>query len=153
TWDASTHTLHMTGVLPDIERERIVRETAPPEFVAKLKELQEQSKAKKDDRHFGKVTLSETPPGLNLKYAGVREKDVHYDPSTRELTANIELGDKDVKTLAFAAGDSTFRDAVDELYVESSKFRVSPWWLFWFYILNTIGELCLSPVGLSMVSK
>jgi POT family proton-dependent oligopeptide transporter len=153
TWDASTHTLHMTGVLPDIERERIVRETAPAEFVAKLKELQEQTKAKKDDRHFGKVTLSETPPGLNLKYAGFREKDVHYDPSTRELTANIELGDKDVKTLAFASGDPTFRDAADELYVESSKFRVSPWWLFWFYILNTVGELCLSPVGLSMVSK
>ena len=31
--------------------------------------------------------------------------------------------------------------------------RVSSWWLFWFYILATLGELCLSPVGLSMVSK
>jgi POT family proton-dependent oligopeptide transporter len=30
---------------------------------------------------------------------------------------------------------------------------VSAWWLVWFYILSTIGELCLSPVGLSMVSK
>jgi POT family proton-dependent oligopeptide transporter len=37
--------------------------------------------------------------------------------------------------------------------VQSSKFRVSSWWLFWFYILCTLGELCLSPVGLSMVSK
>jgi POT family proton-dependent oligopeptide transporter len=30
---------------------------------------------------------------------------------------------------------------------------VSSWWLFWTYILATFGELCLSPVGLSMVSK
>jgi POT family proton-dependent oligopeptide transporter len=30
---------------------------------------------------------------------------------------------------------------------------VGPWWLFWVYLLHTLGELCLSPVGLSMVSK
>jgi POT family proton-dependent oligopeptide transporter len=30
---------------------------------------------------------------------------------------------------------------------------VSGWWLVWFYLLCTVGELCLSPVGLSMVSK
>jgi len=30
---------------------------------------------------------------------------------------------------------------------------VGPWWLFWVYVLHTLGELCLSPVGLSMVSK
>ena len=42
---------------------------------------------------------------------------------------------------------------MNDLYVASAKFKVSSWWLFWFYILCTIGELCLSPVGLSMVSK
>jgi POT family proton-dependent oligopeptide transporter len=31
--------------------------------------------------------------------------------------------------------------------------RVSPWWLFGLYFLHTIGELCLSPVGLSIVTK
>ena len=30
---------------------------------------------------------------------------------------------------------------------------VGPWWLFWVYVLHTLGELCLSPVGLSMVTK
>ena len=30
---------------------------------------------------------------------------------------------------------------------------VSPWWLIGLYFLHTIGELCLSPVGLSMVTK
>lgn len=27
------------------------------------------------------------------------------------------------------------------------------WWLITLYILHTMGELCLSPIGLSMVSK
>jgi POT family proton-dependent oligopeptide transporter len=30
---------------------------------------------------------------------------------------------------------------------------VSPWWLVGVYFLHTIGELCLSPVGLSTVTK
>ncbi len=35
----------------------------------------------------------------------------------------------------------------------ASGDRVSPWWLTTLYFLQTCGELCLSPVGLSMVTK
>jgi POT family proton-dependent oligopeptide transporter len=31
--------------------------------------------------------------------------------------------------------------------------KVSMWWLIGLYIIHTMGELCLSPIGLSMVSK
>jgi POT family proton-dependent oligopeptide transporter len=31
--------------------------------------------------------------------------------------------------------------------------RVSPWWLVGVYFIQTLGELCLSPVGLSTISK
>lgn len=31
--------------------------------------------------------------------------------------------------------------------------KVSMWWLFALYVIHTMGELCLSPIGLSMVSK
>ena len=31
--------------------------------------------------------------------------------------------------------------------------RVTPWWLLTVYLLHTIGELCLSPVGLSTMTK
>lgn len=31
--------------------------------------------------------------------------------------------------------------------------KVSMWWLIGLYIVHTMGELCLSPIGLSMVSK
>jgi POT family proton-dependent oligopeptide transporter len=31
--------------------------------------------------------------------------------------------------------------------------RVSPWWLVLSYFISELGELCLSPVGLSAVTK
>jgi len=31
--------------------------------------------------------------------------------------------------------------------------RVSPWWLVWAYMISEFGELCVSPVGLSAVTK
>jgi len=40
--------------------------------------------------------------------------------------------------------------AVKELGVGD---KVSMWWLFGLYVIHTMGELCLSPIGLSMVSK
>jgi proton-dependent oligopeptide transporter, POT family len=38
-------------------------------------------------------------------------------------------------------------------YYEANHLRVSPWWLIGLYFLQMVGELCLSPVGLSMVTK
>jgi POT family proton-dependent oligopeptide transporter len=37
--------------------------------------------------------------------------------------------------------------------VEATGMRVSPWWLIGLYFLQMVGEFCLSPVGLSMVTK
>jgi POT family proton-dependent oligopeptide transporter len=38
-------------------------------------------------------------------------------------------------------------------FTADPALKVSPWWLVAVYCLHTIGELCLSPVGLSTVSK
>ena len=38
-------------------------------------------------------------------------------------------------------------------YFQLSGQRVSPFWLIGLYFLQMLGELCLSPVGLSMVTK
>jgi len=38
-------------------------------------------------------------------------------------------------------------------YFEAHHARVSPMWLIGLYLLQCLGELCLSPVGLSMVTK
>src|SRR4051812_30330 len=36
---------------------------------------------------------------------------------------------------------------------QAEGVRVSPWWLFWAYAISELGELCVSPVGLSVVTK
>src|SRR5437879_6849633 len=36
---------------------------------------------------------------------------------------------------------------------QSTGQPVSPWWLVMLYLFHTLGELCLSPVGLSTVTK
>src|SRR3954451_12626978 len=78
---------------------------------------------------------------------------IQYDPQTRALTTYVPIKEKEDLALRFFAGDPGFATSVKHLFVESGRVRVSSWWLFWSYIVATLGEVCLSPVGLSMVSK
>ena len=52
-----------------------------------------------------------------------------------------------------AALEPEWKKALRELEKASRKARVSGTWLFLSYLFATLGELCLSPVGLSMVTK
>jgi POT family proton-dependent oligopeptide transporter len=145
--------LRVYGVLPDNERDLIIEKTAPEEFQKKVKELADASKKIDDDVKSVSVTLDTVPPGFDMKYAGLKKSVVAWGPKARTLTAYQTLQDKEVKALLVAAGEPGLRDTINDLFVKSNIFVVSYWWLFWSYILATLGELCLSPVGLSMVSK
>jgi dipeptide/tripeptide permease len=152
-FDPNTQLFHLRGVLPDVERDRIVRDTSPDDFVKKTEELQSKSNEAQGKVFRVEVQLNKEPPGFEMRYTGFNKTEVYYDPTTRTLSSTIRLKDRDVKALWLAAGDPEFRETINDLFQESSIYRVSPWWLFWFYIIATLGELCLSPVGLSMVSK
>jgi POT family proton-dependent oligopeptide transporter len=154
-YDANGRELQMSGVLARTEFERVVRATAPATYRASLKQLRETLDGQRRQRQplNAQVTLSEIPAGFDLKYAGFPASAVSFDPASQTLTVKTEIADKDEKSLLVAAADPAFRDSVGQLFVESSRFKVSSWWLLWAYLLATIGELCLSPVGLSMVSK
>jgi POT family proton-dependent oligopeptide transporter len=159
TYDPKSHEFHMQGVLSDLERDAIVGQTAPADYVKALKELQKQSKDKAHEGE-GAVKLAVVPLGFDLGYSGLDRPDkkghvkITFDRDRQLLeTHQFKLEDKDVKALLVAGGDDALRRAMDRLYVQSSQYRVSSWWLFWFYVLTTVGELCLSPIGLSMVSK
>src|SRR5438132_930466 len=43
--------------------------------------------------------------------------------------------------------------ASNVVIANGGSIRVSPWWLVWSYFFQTIGELSLSPVGLSSMTK
>jgi POT family proton-dependent oligopeptide transporter len=156
-YNATSHQFSMTGVLSDLDRDDIVGRTASSGYIEALKDLQKQSG---EHNGNGEVKLAVVPPGFDLGYSGLNRPDkeqhvkVTFDPQ-QDLLATHEytLADKDIKALLVSGGDQAFRSAMDKLYIESSQYRVSSWWLFWFYVLTTVGELCLSPIGLSMVSK
>lgn len=155
TYDPAEKRLDMTGALADTDRDRLLRATTPKSFLQSVQALAKQSTDAKatGDTWEVSVVLDATPPGFDIRYAGFAEDKLRYDADTRTLTTTAELQDKDYKAVLLTGANPTFRDALNILYVESAKYKVSSAWLFWFYILCTIGELCLSPVGLSMVSK
>jgi POT family proton-dependent oligopeptide transporter len=154
TYDAAGKELTARGVLPDTEADVIIGATAPEDFVKAIEELKKKSKQiNGEDIKSVELKLEHVPDGFEMKYSLVKSSVVKYDPEAHTLTAYKELQEKEEKGLKVAAGDPKFRDTIHDLYVQSNQFRVSAWWLFWSYILATLGELCLSPVGLSMVSK
>ncbi len=151
----------MRGVLNANHRDRILRATAPASYVRAVWELAANSNLAKSaanengDLEFSaSVTLGELPAGFEPRYLdGFKPEELSFDEATRTFTATIELADKEYKQVLVAGADPAFRDALNALFVNSAQFKVSSAWLLWFYILCTLGELCLSPVGLSMVSK
>ena len=153
TYDDKEKKLHVIGVLPDTETDVIIGSTAPESFIKSVKELVKESQNIDGKTKSVEVKLEPVPPGFDMKWSGVKPEAVKFDATEGKLIARKKLAEKEEKGLLVAAGDPKFRATMHEVYTESNKFRVSSWWLFWSYILVTLGELCLSPVGLSMVSK
>jgi len=153
TYDASANELTLRGVLPENERDNLIEQTVLTRVQEAIKEL-----VKKSQDINGKDVKSVSvkflpPPGFDMKYAGLKKSVVQFNKADQTLVAYQPLAEKESKGLLVAAGQPEFRDSIHRLFVGSTKLRVTSWWLFWSYILATLGELCLSPVGLSMVSK
>ena len=56
--------------------------------------------------------------------------------------------------LAFAAiGFALMIVAANKVVASGGSLKVSAWWLVGSYFFQTVGELCLSPVGLSSMTK
>jgi POT family proton-dependent oligopeptide transporter len=151
--------LRTIGVLTDLMRDEIVGVTASADFVTRITELQVKSAglAAGAPGWSAGVQLDITPPGFDLRYAGfgtiTGNHDMRYDPASRTLTTTIPLDEKEIKGLKTAAGNPALRSALNELMIAANVHRVSPWWLLGFFLLATMGELCLAPVGMSMVSQ
>ncbi|MER3415090.1 MAG: MFS transporter [Gemmataceae bacterium] len=156
-YDPATGRLALRGVLTDLERDRILRATAPREYRQAVEELvQRADNAAERERHFEvRVQLDTLPKDFDFRYTtlDLEKHRVGYDPHSQSLVARKRLADREQKLLLLAAVDAPLRQALEELVRQSSAFRVSMWWLLVHYLLATAGELCLSPVGLSMVSK
>lgn len=151
-WDSETGRLRMRGVLSDLERDRILADSAPEYFREAVLELGRKSReADRLEDQPVSVVLPEVPPGFDLRWSTLT--GVTFDLQTLELKTARPLAPREEKLLMLAGADPDLRKALYEIYRESSRYKVSPAWLLLHYLLVTMGELCLSPIGLSMVSK
>jgi POT family proton-dependent oligopeptide transporter len=164
--------LVVKGVLPIFARSEAVTTPVPEAFVKSVEALEKGSKDAKKD---APVTLQIDAPAwfeapevdaaakeapkvvLSLVDGKVDEKGavVADAGKTAKLSIkfNVPLDEQSRYDILASASPRAWKHAVMELSKSSQTNRVSGMWLFLSYLLATLGELCLSPVGLSMVTK
>lgn len=152
-YDAQAKLLRMNGILTDIDRLRVLADASPltGAMAPALKRLEAPDAG-------GKLPETATVTLSDDVATGVRREalpeNATWDPQTRQLTLPSTIVAERVRLPFLAAhAPRELRTAVDSLYQQSSTLRVSVLWLILFYLVVTIGELCLSPVGLSFVTK
>jgi POT family proton-dependent oligopeptide transporter len=191
-------TLHLNGVLPDLDWMRALGASSSDAYRRVVEELVEKAEQRAEEVREAKrkketskdatwevqVTLPPGEPDLTPIAGWPAEEEVkkdvektrgdslwstikrlfsakgkvqvpkvRWDAETRTLSASATLSEKDRAQILANGAEPQFRDALTSIYRQSSVLRVSIGWLLLFYLLLTIGELCLSPVGLSLVTK
>ncbi|MFQ5501984.1 MAG: peptide MFS transporter [Phycisphaerae bacterium] len=157
TYDAQAKELRMKGVLSDLDRLKILAKTAPEDLTDAVESIMKASKERADKASFGEEwELSEkidsAPPGFAV-VGEEANKILKWDAATKTLTINGEIKERAKIELLATAALPQLKTAVDKIYLDSSQFRISIWWLILHFVVLTMGELCLSPVGLSLVTK
>ncbi len=156
-YDATNEKLMLKGVLIDLDRYRLLAESAPEDFHDAVRDLEAKAKKKSNEVSGGeKWEVSEVIAAVpaDFKIVGDEaEKALKWNAAEKTLTATAEINLRARTQLLACAAEPEFKTAVDKIYVESGKSRVSIWWLLLFFMVLTMGELCLSPVGLSLVTK
>ncbi|MFH1418332.1 MAG: peptide MFS transporter [Planctomycetota bacterium] len=159
-YNVQKHELQTTGVFTDLDRLRLLAATAPPDLIAEFDKFVDEAKdADKSGKDWSMSTvLASAPPGIGqggLSEGEGKDKKtiLSWNPDGKVLTAYMEIKDRSRSEFLAIAGDQDFRKAVDTIFLDSARFRVSVWWLIAFFMVLTMGELCISPVGLSLVTK
>ncbi|GAC1362889.1 MAG: hypothetical protein NVSMB47_14840 [Polyangiales bacterium] len=148
------NTLSVRGVLPPFAVTDALDKTLDPKVHASIEDLATQA-GNASKKEPVRVKLPAMPATFVWPYDAKKaeERGLAFDPATSEVVASKPLEEKTKADLVSAAADPAWRETLGNLQKQSQAARVSGIWLFLSYLLATLGELCLSPVGLSMVTK
>jgi POT family proton-dependent oligopeptide transporter len=170
-YDAASKELVVRGVLPEFAVRDALEKSSEPALV---KEITAFAKASDKATKASPVTQKLTVPRFQFTTdaAVLNELKLQKTPTgaleSEKLTVQIEgtegayvvnltaraALDAQPRTELYAAlAEPEWKKALYALQEQSKKARVSGVWLLLSYLLATLGELCLSPVGLSMVTK
>jgi dipeptide/tripeptide permease len=148
--DLETRELVITGVFPQYEVNGALQAAVDREFVKALETLVEQSQAisAKSATRSVSVELKQVPAGFQVPATLTKVR-----LEGNKLIAEDKLNAPAKVALVNAGAPAEWRAALERARNDSESGRVPGFWLFLSYLLATLGELCLSPVGLSMVTK
>lgn len=140
------------GVLAHYVVQELFEKAAPPGWVDWVKGLDEKTASASHEAPVV-VPVDAATFEMPLDAKASAEQGIAWDSTTRTLRFD-KHADAEVRTkLAAAAPPKTFHDAIAVLAAQSLNGRTTGLWLLLSYLFATLGELCLSPVGLSMVTK
>jgi proton-dependent oligopeptide transporter, POT family len=151
-FDPATHELRVHGVLPRFAQNEALAKTVSAAWTAEVERIEKAATSADKASVTVKVALPasfEAP--LNPKEA--EDAGLGWSVSDAEISLRKPLTAPVKTALVNAGAHPEWRSALRELSAKSEAARVGGIWLFLSYLLATLGELCLSPVGLSMVTK
>jgi POT family proton-dependent oligopeptide transporter len=151
--------LEVRGVLAHYVVQQLLETTAPPGWVAWVNSLEDKTKSATEAQPVAFDLADIDVPGAPLTFEypfdakAAKDAGIAWSAAKDTLTFTKPADAGTRTTLAAAAAPKEFHDAVTKLEEQSKSARNTGLWLLLSYVLATLGELCLSPVGLSMVTK
>ncbi len=167
-YNAADKKLEVNGVLPLFAVTDALAKTVDPAYDKQIKDLEEASAGATEKKPLV-VKITPLPAGftfpmdadeakkleLEVSDHHAKGKTMDFTWTDQELTVTVTgaISPSTRTNLVGAGAPSEWRQAVRQLEKDSQAARVSALWLLLSYLIATVGELCLSPVGLSMVTK
>ncbi|MBL8612280.1 MAG: peptide MFS transporter [Myxococcales bacterium] len=171
TFDGGKKELVVRGVFAEFAVREAIEKSTDADFMKELKEFEKASgnateaapvtktfKAKRfafteDEKSLKEMELKKADDGsYDGKKLGIKVKPAAEGVEV-EIVARTTLDAQPRAEVLAAVAEPEWKKALKELEKASAKAKVSAFWLFLSYLFATLGELCLSPVGLSMVTK
>jgi POT family proton-dependent oligopeptide transporter len=94
-----------------------------------------------------RIVAAKDADGKNLIYG------VKFSPKEDAATKQMVSGEQQLMTAVNTVAPGQVAQHREAFLQRSHLFRISPFWLVFAYAIVTLGELMLSPMGLSLVSK
>jgi POT family proton-dependent oligopeptide transporter len=93
-------------------------------------------------QNFNPIAIVVLAPLLSMLWTGLARRGLEPSIPIKFAIALVGVG----AGFLFLVWGTTFADA-------ANNFQVGLWWLAGLYVIHSLAELCISPVGLSMVTK
>ncbi len=154
SYDPATQELSVRGVLAPFAVTNALKPTVDPAYLKQIEALEAASE-KASPEHPVTFGFERLPPGYEFPLRGEPGEGLvsRWDAQARAVTLVANLTAVAKSRLVGAGARPEWRQAITTLAEKSQAARVSGLWLVLSYLLAVLGELCLSPVGLSMVTK